>query len=125
MTNRHFRFGVVTARARSTEEWTARARHIEELGYSVLLLPDRLGRVLAPMPALAVAAVATHTLRVGTFVLANGLRTPMVLARDAVTLDFLSGGRFELGIGTGVSEEDFREAGVSFERPGIRVERLA
>lgn len=124
LTQRPFRFGVVAARATSGADWMALARRAEALGYATLLVPDRLGRVLSPLPALAVAAAATQSLRIGTFVLANGLRNPTLLAAECATLDFLSDGRFELGLGTGVSEEDFRQAGVDFGRPGARIERL-
>jgi probable F420-dependent oxidoreductase len=124
--SRPFRFGVVTAQAQSGEAWVAKARRIEQLGYSTLLMPDRLGGPLfSPLPALAVAASATRSLRVGTFVLATGLRNPLLLARECATLDFLSGGRFELGLGAGVGEEDFRQAGLPFDPPGARVDRLA
>ena len=123
--NRHpFRFGVVAARAASGAEWLSIARRIEALGYSTLLMPDRPGRVLAPLSALAAAATATTSLRVGTFVLANGLRNAAVLASECATLDFLSNGRFELGLGTGVSEEDFQRASIEYGRPGERIERL-
>jgi probable F420-dependent oxidoreductase len=125
MNPRSFRFGVVAGRAASGEAWAERARQIEATGFATLLIPDRLGRTLAPLPALAVAAAATRTLRVGTFVIANGLRNPQIMAWESATLDFLSGGRFELGLGTGVSDEDFRQAGVSFEKPGARIDRLA
>jgi len=125
MPHRPFRFGVVTAQARSGEDWIARARRVEQLGYATLLMPDRLvGPVLSPLPALAIAAAATHHLRVGTFVLASGLRNPLLLARECATLDFLTGGRFELGLGAGVSEDDFRQAGIPFGQPGARVDRL-
>lgn len=123
--SRPFRFGIVAARAQSGDDWIALARRAEELGYSTLLVPDRIGPVLSPLPALAIAAGATRTLRLGTFVLANGLRSPALLAREIATLDYLSGGRFELGIGTGVSENDFVQAGVPYGSPGARVERLA
>src|ERR1044071_7519012 len=73
---RPFRFGVVSASARSGDEWIARARHIEALGYSSLVMPDNLRYTLAPVPALAAAAAATQTLRLGTYVLANDLRSP-------------------------------------------------
>jgi len=122
---RPFRFGVVAARATSGKEWTDLARQVEALGYSTLLTPDRLGSVLSPLPALAAASSATRTLRVGTFVIANGLRNPALLAWDCATLDFLSNGRFELGLGTGVAEADFRRAGIPFDRPGARIDRLA
>src|SRR5438093_713781 len=126
MTVRPFRFGVVTAQAQSGEAWLAKARRVEQLGFSTLLMPDRLvGPILSTIPALAAAAAATRSLRVGTYVLANGLRNPVLLAREAATLDLVSGGRFELGLGTGVSEDDFRAAGIPYERPGARVELLA
>src|SRR4051812_21730351 len=112
MADRPFRFGVVAAYAQSGEAWIAKARHIEELGYAVLLMPDRLGRLLTPIPALAVAAAATSTLRVGTFVLVNDWRNPVLMAKECATLDFLSGGRFELGLGAGTGEEDFHQAGI-------------
>src|SRR5690242_18326733 len=125
MNRRAFRFGVVAARARSGADWVALARRAEEIGYATLLMPDRIGHTLSPLPALAVAAAATRSLRLGTFVIANGLRNPSLLAAECATLDFLSNGRFELGLGTGVSEEDFRRAGIDFGRPGARIERLA
>ncbi|MGH2457475.1 MAG: TIGR03621 family F420-dependent LLM class oxidoreductase [Chloroflexota bacterium] len=124
-TVRTFRFGIVTAGARSGEEWVARAQRAEALGYSTLLMPDRIAPLLSSIPALAVAAAATRTLRVGTFVIASGLRNPVLLAHEVATLDFLSGGRFELGLGAGVGEDDYRQAGIPFERPGPRVDRLA
>lgn len=125
MNQRPFRFGVVAARAGSGPAWLDLARGVEARGFDTLLLPDRHGAVLAPFAALTAAAVATRTLRVGTFVLANGLRNPALLAAECATLDFLSGGRLELGLGTGVSEDDFRRANVPFERPGARITHLA
>jgi probable F420-dependent oxidoreductase len=125
MTVQPFRFGVVAAMARSGEEWLARARRIEALGYAILLVPDRLGPLLSPVPALGAAAAVTTTLRLGSFVLAGGWRNPAVLAQEVKTLDLLSGRRFELGLGAGVSEEDYARAGVPFGTPGERVDRLA
>jgi len=126
-TSRPFRFGVVTAFARSAEEWTDRARHVEALGYSTLLVPDNLQHTLAPLPALTAAAAVTRTLRVGTYVLANDFRNPVLLAKEAGTLDVLSGGRFELGLGAGrpAAEADNRMLGVAFDSGGVRVARLA
>ncbi|HEX5417819.1 MAG TPA: TIGR03621 family F420-dependent LLM class oxidoreductase [Chloroflexota bacterium] len=120
-----FRFGVVAARAATGDEWIALARRVEALGYSTLLMPDRVGRVLAPFPALGVAAAATRELRVGTFVLASGIYNPTILAAETATLDFLSNGRFEVGLGTGVSEDDYRRTGHEYGRPGTRIDRLA
>ena len=126
MTNRRFRFGVVAAQAPSGEEWIEKAHRIEELGYATLLMPDRLlGPVLSPIPALAVAAAATRSLRLGTFVLPAHWRNPVLLARECATLDFLSGGRFEPGLGAGLGDEDSRRAGFPDEGPGARVDRLA
>lgn len=127
MAHHPFRFGVVAAQARSAEEWTAKARRVEALGYATLVIPDNLQYTLAPLPALAVAATATRTLRVGTYVLANDYRNPVMLAKAAATLDLLSGGRFELGIGAGrpTADAESRMIGVPFESGGVRVARLA
>ena len=98
MSARPFRFGVVAAGARSGDEWVEKARRIESLGYATLVVPDNIEHTFAPMPALAVAVAATRTLRVGTYVVANDYRNPVMLAKEAAMLDFLSGGRFELGM---------------------------
>src|SRR5262245_14778297 len=125
MTVPPFRFGVVAAMARSGEEWLDRARRIEALGYTTLLVPDRLGPLLSPLPALGAAAAVTSRLRLGSFVLAGGWRNPVVLAQEAKTLDLLSGQRFELGLGAGVGEEEYQRAGLLFGTPGERIDRLA
>jgi probable F420-dependent oxidoreductase len=127
MTDRPFRFGVVAAQARSGEEWAEKARRVEALGYATLAIPDTLGQSLSPFPALTAAAAATRTLRVGTYVLANDLRNPVLLAKEAATLDFLSGGRLELGLGAGrpTAVNDNRMLGIPFESGGIRIARLA
>jgi probable F420-dependent oxidoreductase len=125
--SRPFRFGVVAAQARSAEEWTARAQRVESLGYSALLVPDGLRYTLAPLPALAVAAAVTRSLRVGTYVIANDFRNPVLLAKEAATLDLVSGGRFELGLGAGrpAAAVDNRMLGLAFDSGGVRVARLA
>ena len=128
MAPRHpFRFGVVAAQAPSADAWIATARRAEELGFSTFSIPDTLGPTLAPMPALAAVAVSTRTLRIGPYVLANDLRNPVLLAREAATLDFLSAGRLELGLGAGRPgiEADYRKLGIPLESGGVRVERLA
>jgi probable F420-dependent oxidoreductase len=121
-----FRFGVVAAAARSGDEWLDKARRVEALGYSTLVVPDGLRFSLAPLPALAAAAAATRTLRLGTYVLDNDYRHPVLLAKEAATLDVLSGGRFELGIGAGrpKAAEDNRMLGVPFEAGSARVNKL-
>lgn len=122
---RPFRFGVVTGYAPARTVWINIARRIEELGYSTLLIPDRTSvGTLAPIPALAVAASVTTSLRVGTYVFCNGYRHPVLLAREAATLDLLSDGRFELGLGSGVSSDEFEKMGLSFASAGTRVGHL-
>src|SRR5207237_1972130 len=120
-------FGVVAASARSGEEWASKARQVESLGYTTLVIPDGLNYTLSPLPALAAAAAATRALRVGTYVLVNDFRHPVLLAKEAATLDVLSGGRFELGIGAGRPDAaaENRMLGLSFDSGAVRVARLA
>ena len=118
-----FRFAL-QATAQDATSWLTTARHAEELGYSTLLMPDGM-QLLSPLPALALAAGATATLHVGTFVLASPLRPPALAAWDAHTLSVLTDGRFELGIGTGrpeVVEQSVTQAG---QPPTSGAERLA
>jgi probable F420-dependent oxidoreductase len=124
---RQFRFGVVAANATSGEEWLNKARRVESLGYSTLVMPDGLKYSLAPLPALAAAAAVTTTLRLGTYVIANDYRNPVLLAKDSATLDFLSGGRFELGIGAGRPDaaNDNRTLGIPFDSGAVRLDRLS
>jgi probable F420-dependent oxidoreductase len=124
---RPFRFGVVAAAARSGDEWLSKARRAEALGYATLVIPDNLRYTLAPLPALAMAAAATRSLRLGTYVLANDLRQPVLLAKDVATLDVLSGGRFELGLGAGRpdSAAENHMLGLAFDSGGVRLARLA
>ena len=120
-----FRFGVVAAYAPSHTAWITTARRAEELGYATLLMPDRANiGSLAPLTALAVAAEATTVLRVGSYVLCNEYRHPVLLAREAATLDLLSEGRFELGLGAGVGAAEFQQLGIPFANAGTRVGRL-
>lgn len=126
MTERTFRFGVVTGLARTSDEWTATARRAEDLGYDTLLLPDTLN-TLAPFPALASAAAVTRSLRVGTYVLSAPNRSPGLVAWEAQTLRFITGGRFELGIGGGRpgADKDAERLGADFGTPGDRLRRVA
>lgn len=120
-----FRFGAVTAGHLSRSDWIALAQRAEALGYSTLLLPDVLGTPLATLPALCVAAAATTTLRVGSYVCVNDYRHPALLARDIATLDVLSDGRVELGLGAGNWEHEYQQLGLPFDPPGRRVARFA
>ena len=122
---RRFRFGAVAGFGRTGQEWAATARHIEQLGFSTLLCPDGTG-TLAPFQALSVAAAATSTLRLGSYVLAAPLRTPGEVAWETASLDVLSGGRFELGLGAGrpAAERDAARLGLPFGAPAERVSRI-
>ena len=122
---RAFRFGVNARTASSRAEWRDKARKVEDLGYASLTVPDHLAEMLAPIPALAVAAEATRRLVVGTNVINNDLRHPVVLAREAATIDLLTDGRFRLGLGAGHMKVEYDETGRPFDRGGTRVERLA
>jgi probable F420-dependent oxidoreductase len=119
-----FRFAVQQGSARSGEAWAALARRTESLGYDVLVMPDHLGSQLSPIAALAAAAAATTRLRVGAFVFANDYRHPLILAREAATLDFLSGGRFEMGLGAGWMTGDYRQLGMTYDPAPRRIDRL-
>ncbi len=127
MTPHPFRFGVmVPSPVASGSAWTTRARKVEDLGYDILQLPNHLAQqTLAPMVALAAAAAATTRLRVGTLVLDNELVHPAVIANEAATLDLLSDGRFELGIGAGWLAADHEPIGQRWAPAGERIERLA
>ncbi len=119
-----FRFGVVTGGRASRSEWIALAQRVEELGYSSLLVPDVMGTPLATMIALSVAATVTTRLRIGSFVFVNDYRNPVLLAREIVTLDQLSDGRVELGLGAGNWPNDYQQLGIPFDKAGIRVSRF-
>lgn len=121
---RAFRFGVMAANARSSTEWIDTAKQAEALGYSALLMPDHFGDQLAPIAALSTAAAATETLRVGTLVFANDFRHPSVLAKEAATLDLLSDGRLEVGVGAGWMSEDYSWTGIEHDRAGVRIDRM-
>jgi probable F420-dependent oxidoreductase len=122
---RRFRFGAVAGFGRTGQEWAATARHVEQLGFSTLLCPDVTG-TFAPFQALSAAAAATSTLRLGSYVLAAPLRTPGAVAWETVSLDVLSGGRFELGLGAGRpgAARDAGRLGLPFGTPAERVSRV-
>ena len=121
---RPFRFGVIAYDAQSRQEWVAKARRIEQQSYATLLVPDHLERQLAPVPAILSAAEVTSSLRVGSYVFANDFRHPVMLAKEAATLDVLTDGRFEFGIGTGYLRSEYEQAGLSYDPASVRVGRL-
>jgi probable F420-dependent oxidoreductase len=97
---------------------------MESLGYSGISMPDHLWSQFAPIPALAAVAVATSRPRITMAVLANDFRNPVMLAKEAATLDVLSGGRLDLGMGAGWREKEYQQAGITFDRPSVRIARL-
>jgi probable F420-dependent oxidoreductase len=119
-----FRFGVSIWHVQSRADLVKKARKVEALGYATLTLPDHLSDRIASVPALAIAAEATKRLRVGTNVLNNDLRHPVLVAREAAAIDLLTDGRFELGLGAGSIRSEYVQAGLSFDRGAVRVERL-
>jgi probable F420-dependent oxidoreductase len=120
-----FRFSAQEHRAQSATQWRERARAIESMGYSTLYLPDHLGNQIGPIAGLMAAADATTKLRVGSLVFDNDYRHPAVLAKEAASLDLLTDGRFDFGIGAGWLLADYQQAGIPFDSAGTRIERMA
>lgn len=122
---RLLRFGVSVGAVTDPGEIVALARRAEDLGYDGLAISDHLDDGCAPVVSLAAAAMVTDRLRLATLVLANDLRNPVVLAKELATLDALSGGRLEWGIGAGWKITDYERTGIPLDRPGVRIARLA
>jgi len=138
MARRAFRFAVQSFSAGSAAEWRDKARRAEALGYSALHLADHfLGpgeaiaqtahpvQELAAVPAMAAAAEVTERLRIGCRVFCMDYRHPVMLAKEAATIDLLSEGRLEMGLGAGWLRGEYEAAGITFDPPGVRIERLA
>jgi probable F420-dependent oxidoreductase len=125
MKQRPFRFGVQEHRIGTAAEWRDRARAYESMGYEAIYLPDHFDKQPGPIAALAAAAAATTKIRVGSLVLDNDYRHPVVLAKEAATLDVLSDGRLDLGVGAGWLARDYEKAGIPYDPPGTRIDRLA
>jgi len=129
MPQRRFRFGVINESMYPADAWFSHVRRIEALGYATFLIrdhfvPDFFGDQYAPLVALMAAASATTTLRIGTLVLDNDYRHPAMLAKEAATLDILSGGRLELGLGAGWLRGEYARAGMAYDAAGARISRL-
>lgn len=124
-----FRFGVINETPLPADDWFRHVRRAEALGFDTFLIrdhvvPDFFGDQIDPLAAMMAAAGATSTLRVGTLVLDNDYRHPALLAKEAATIDLLSGGRLELGIGAGWLRREYQVMGMAFERAGTRIDRL-
>jgi len=125
LSDRPFRFGAQLRGATSGHEWRAKCRRVEALSYDTLAVADHFPRGLGPFAALATAAAVTDRIRIGTFVFANDFRHPAVLAKENATLDLLSGGRLEVGIGAGWLRSEYEATGIPFDSAGVRIDRLA
>lgn len=126
---RPLRFGVVAENAQTPDALLRTARLAEDAECSTLLIRDHFiqdpfDHQLAPLTALAFVAAATRRLRVGTLVLSNDYRHPVVLAKELATLDQMSDGRVELGLGAGFLRREYDQAGLTFDPAGVRVSRL-
>ena len=125
MTNpKPFRFGVQMPTAVDANTYRENVRKIEGLGFSTVYCPDHLDDQFAPTVALTVAAEITTTLTVGSFVYCVDYRHPMVLAKEFATLDLFAEGRVEFGFGAGWMLTDYEQAGISYDRPGVRIARM-
>jgi probable F420-dependent oxidoreductase len=135
--DRPFRFAIQAANASGAREWREFCCRVEELGYSTLFLADHyLGpgpaqlaartprQDLAPIAAIAAAAAHTTVLRVGCRVFCVDYHVPAVLAKEVATLDVLSDGRLEVGVGAGWSGVEYEAMGVAFDTPGQRIDKL-
>ena len=122
--SRPFRFGLNTFGVTSLAAWKELARKAEDQGYSTLSVADHTFTPMAPLAALSLAAAYTSRLRLGTYVLGNDFWHPTILVREVATIDLLSEGRLELGIGTGWRKSDYTERGLRLDPPGVRIERL-
>ena len=122
--SRPFRFAAELHAPLPDRSWADSARELEALGYSTLFVPDHFDEGLGPIASLAAAATATTTLNVGALVLDCDFRHPAVLARELATIDLLSQGRLEVGLGAGWKRLDYDRSGIPMDRPGVRVSRM-
>src|SRR3954453_9867743 len=125
MTNpRPFRFGADLQAALPDRSFSDSARVLEDLGFSTVFVPDHFDEGLGPITAMTIAAAATTTVNVGTLVLDCDFRHPAVLARELASIDALSGGRLEVGLGAGWKRLDYERSGIPMDPPGVRVSRM-
>lgn len=121
-----FHFGVIgITPAPTMQGWIDRVQHIEALGYSTVHLTDHFDRSpVSPIPMIAALAAYTTTLTLGTLVIDNDFRHPAVLAKEIATLDLISGGRIEIGLGAGWMTVDYDVSGIAYDSAGVRISKL-
>ena len=119
-----FRFGVQASKTNTRDLWVDLAHRCEDKGYSCLTMPDHFDDQLAPVPALMTAANVTTTLRIGALVWDNDYKHPAVLAKELATMDVLSDGRLELGIGAGWMISDYEQMGIPYDAAKVRIDRF-
>jgi probable F420-dependent oxidoreductase len=129
MAQRRIRFGLVADNVATTGELVALATWAEATGYSTLLLRDHViagpfGPQLGPLVAMTAVAMSTSRLRIGSLVISNDFRPPVQLAKELATLDMISDGRVEVGLGAGFLKAEYEPLGIPFDPPGVRVGRL-
>ncbi|MEN9643868.1 MAG: hypothetical protein RL238_537 [Actinomycetota bacterium] len=122
--HRPFRFGIQASTASSRAAWVDLAKRAEANGFSTLTMPDHFGDQLAPVPAMMTAADATTDLRICALVFDNDYKHPVVLAKELATMDVLSDGRMEIGLGAGWMISDYEQSGIPYDTPGVRVDRF-
>lgn len=123
-TPRAFRFGVEMLETFDGMTWVESARHVESLGYYSLFAGDHLDEGFGPIMSMATAAMATTNLVVATAVFCTDFRNPVFLARELASIDLMSGGRLEVGLGAGYQINDYKGSGIPMDPPKVRVERL-
>jgi probable F420-dependent oxidoreductase len=123
-THRPFRFGIQASSAPDRASWVSLAQRAEAAGYDVLTMPDHFGDQLAPVPAMMTAADATTALRICALVFDNDYKHPVVLGKELATMDVLSEGRVEIGLGAGWMLSDYEQAGIPYDSPGVRIDRF-
>jgi probable F420-dependent oxidoreductase len=121
---RRFRFAVELHHPFEDRTWTDTVREVEALGYSTMFVPDHFDEGLGPLAAMASAAAVSTTMNVGSLVFDCDFRHPAVLARELATIDMLSEGRLEVGLGAGWKNLDYQRSGIPMDRPGVRVDRM-
>ena len=119
-----FRFGIELRESFESKTWFDSVRHVEALGYSTMFVPDHFDEGLGPIAAMASAVAVTTELNVGPLVLDCDFRHPAILARELASIDQISSGRLEVGLGAGWKRLDYDQSGITMDPPKVRVDRM-